>query len=76
MIFIKSFLTAVFYDCFKLMYAYSNKGDKACECYSCLKVMIHAHLQVIFFTIFIIKRASLKRSYLYMRLLQSSTIFK
>ena len=39
--------------------------------------MMQAHLHVVFFfTIFTIKRASLKRSYLCIKLLQSSSIFK
>ena len=39
--------------------------------------MIQAHLHVGFITmLLIIKRASLKQFYLYMKLLQSSTIFK
>ena len=73
---VKSFLTAILYDCFKLIYTYLNEEDKVCECYSCLEVVIQAHLHVGFFTIFFIKRASLlKRSYLYLKLLQSSTTF-
>ena len=55
---------------------YLNEGNKVRKCYSCLKMMTQAHLYVVFFTIFFIKRASLKRFYLYMRLLQPSTIFK
>ena len=74
-ILIKSFLTRVLYDCFKLIYAYLNERDKVCECYSCLKMVIQAHLHVGFLIIFFIKRASLKRFYLYFKLLQSSTIF-
>ena len=62
-ILIKSFLTGVLYDCFKLIYAYLNEGDKVCECYSCLKMVIQAHLHVGFFTIFFIKRESHKRFY-------------
>ena len=76
MILIKSFLTEVLYDCFKLMYVYLNEGYRVRECYSCLKMMIQAHLHVAFFTIFFIKLASLKRFYLYMKLLKSSTIYK
>ena len=76
MILIKSFLTGVLYDCFKLIYAYLNKGYNVRECYSCLKMMIQAHLHVGFLNIFIIKRASLKRFYLYKKLLQLSTTFK
>ena len=76
MILMKSFITGVLYDCFKLIYAYLIERDKIRECYSCLKMMIQAHLHVGFITIFFIKRASLKQFYLYMKLLQSSTIFK
>ena len=53
-----------------------NKGDKVCECYSCLKMIVQAHLHVGFFTILFIKRALLKRFYSYMKLLQSSTVYK
>ena len=31
MILIKSFLTGILYDCFKLIYAYLNEGDKVRE---------------------------------------------
>ena len=41
--------------------------------HSCLKMMIQAHLHVGFFTIYFIKRASLKRFYLYMKLFQLRT---
>ena len=74
-ILIKSFLTEVLCDCFTPMYVYLNEGDKVCERYSCLKMVIQAHLHVGFFTIFFIKRGSIKRLYLYLKLLQSSTIF-
>ena len=76
MILIKSLLTEVLYDCFKLICAYLNDGDKVPECYSCLKIMTQAHLYFGFFTVFFIKRASFKRFYLYMKLLQLSTVFK
>ena len=66
MILIKPFLTSVLYDCFKLVYAYLTEGDKVRKCYSCLKMMMQAYLHVGFFTIFIIKRESLKRSCVYM----------
>ena len=73
---IKSFLTGVLYDRFKLIYAYLMEGDKVCVCYSCLKMVIQAHLHVLFPTIFFTKRASsLKQIYLYLKFLQSSTIF-
>ena len=51
----------VLYDCFKLLYAYLKERDKVPECYSCLKMIVQAHLHVVFFPIFCIKRASLKR---------------
>ena len=50
-ILIKSFLTGVLHDFFKLIYAYLNEGDKVCECYSCLKMVIQPHLHY-FFTLF------------------------
>ena len=53
-----------------------NEGDRVRKCYSCLEMTIEAYLHVIFFTIFFIKRISLKRFYLYMKLLQSSTVFR
>ena len=56
------------YHCFKLIYTYLNEGDKVCECYSCLKMFIQAHLQLGFFTIFLIKHTSLKRLYIYSKL--------
>ena len=67
-------LNRVLYDCFNLIYAYLNKGDKVFECYSCLKMVIEANLHVGFFTRFFIKRGSLKLFYLYLKLLQSSTV--
>ena len=67
MIVIKCFLAGILYDCFKLIYAYLNEGDKGRECYSCLRLIVQAHLHVGFFTVFFIKRASLKRFYFYMR---------
>ena len=74
MIVIKSFLTGIFYDCFELICMYLNEWNRVCECYSCL--MIQGHLHLSFMTIFFIKPASIKLFYLYMKLLQSSTIFK
>ena len=68
MILMRSFLTRVLYDCFKVIYAYLNHGDNVRECYSCLEMQ--AYLHVGFFTMFFIKRASLKRFYLYMKLLK------
>ena len=76
MILVKSFLTGILYDCFKIIYASINEGDKVRGCYSCSKMIVQAYLHVGFFTIFFIKRASLKRFYSYAKLLQSSTIFK
>ena len=76
MILIKSFLTGTLNDCFKLIYTYLNEGDKVCECYSSLKMVIQTHLHVGFLTVFFTTRVSLKRFYLYLKLLQSSTNFK
>ena len=76
MIYIKPFLAGVLYNCFKLIHAYLNEGHKVRECYSCLKIIVQAHLYVGFFPIFSIKCASLKRFYLYVKMLQSSTILK
>ena len=73
---IKSFLTGVLYYSFKLTYAYLNEGDQFCECYSCLQMMILAHLHVRFSTIFFIKRALRKGFYLSLKLLQSRATFK
>ena len=68
MILIKSFLTGVLYDSFRLIYTYVNEVDKVRECYSCLEIMMQARLHVVFFfTVFIIKRASFKRFYLHMK---------
>ena len=53
---------------------YLNEGDRVRECYHCL--MIQVHLHVGFMTIVFIKPASFKSFYLYMKLLQSDTIFK
>ena len=49
MILIKSLLTGVLYDSFKLIYAYLNEADKVRECYNCLKMMMQANLHVRFF---------------------------
>ena len=48
MIYIKPFLTGILYDCFKLIHAYLNEGHKVRECYSCLKMIVQAHLCVVF----------------------------
>ena len=42
----------VLYDCFKLIYAYLKERDKVPECYSCLKMIVQAHLHVVFFQYF------------------------
>ena len=55
---------------------YLNEGDKVCECYNFLKMLTQARLHVGFFAIFFSKRGSLKQFYLYIKLYQSSTIFK
>ena len=75
-ILIKFFLKGALYDCLKLIYMYLNEGYKVRKCYSCLKMTIQAYLHIGFFTIFFIERISLNRFYLYMKLLQSSTVFK
>ena len=75
MILIKPFITGVWHDCFKFIYAYLSEENNVREYYSCLKMIIQARLHVGFFTIFLIKRPSLKRFYLSIKLLQSSTNF-
>ena len=60
----------------QLIYAFLNEGDKIRECYRYLKMIKQPHLHVAFFTVFFLKRISIKRFYLYMKLLQSSIIFK
>ena len=72
----KSFLSGVLYDCFKVIYTYLNEGDKVCLCYSCLKMVTQADLHVGFFTIFFIKHTSHKQFYLHLELLKSSIFFK
>ena len=82
MILMKSFLTGVLCD--YMIYTwmiyqtyirvFKWKGWRSRKW--CLKMMIQSHLHVGFFTIFFIKLASLKRFYFYMKLLQSSSIFK
>ena len=52
MILIKSFLAGVLYDCFKLIYVYLNKGDKICECYTCLKLSFAITYIFVFFSFF------------------------
>ena len=61
MILIKSFLTGISYDRFKLIYANLNDGDKVRECYSPLILMMQVHFQVVFFTKTFVKHVSLKR---------------
>ena len=56
MIVVRSFLARALYDCFKVIYMYLNEADKVRHYYSCLKMMIEAHLnvgflQVTFFTL-------------------------
>ena len=54
-ILIKSFSPGVLYDYFKLIYAYLYEGDKVHECCSCLKMMIQAYLDIVFFKIIFTK---------------------
>ena len=75
MILIKSFLTGFFMIVSNLCTRILKKGIKVRECCSCLKMIVQTHLHVCFFTAFFIRRASLKLLYLYMKRLQSSTIF-
>ena len=56
MVLIKSFLTGVLHGCFKLIYQYLNEVDKVRGYYSCLKLMVHAYLHVVFFLMFLIAR--------------------
>ena len=44
MIFLKSLLTGVLYDCFKLKFVYFNEGLEIGERHSCLKLRIKVHL--------------------------------
>ena len=76
MILIKSFFPGILHVSLKLIYTSLNERDKVRECYSCLKLMIQAHLFVGFFRMLFIKRASHKLFYLYINFLQSSTILK
>ena len=64
-LFVKSFLTRVLHDCFKLTYAYLNERDKVYECYSCLKMIIYKPIYMLIFVAkFFSKRGSLKQFYL------------
>ena len=63
MVLIKSFLTGVWYDSFKLTCVYSDEREEVRERYSCLKMIVQSHLHFDFFTIVFIKRALLKRFY-------------
>lgn len=69
MVAIKSFLTEVLRDHFKVLYVYLNEGDKVGECYSRVKLMIETNLHVGFFTITFFKHFLLKRIYWYIKLL-------
>ena len=74
MILIKSFLTGVLYDCFKLIYTYLNKGKKVRQCNGCLK-MIQAHLYFVFFQNIFYKICITLRI-LYKKQFQPSAVFK
>ena len=58
------------------LYVYLNEGDNVRKSYCCLKMVIQTHLHLVFFTMLFIKHELLKRFYLFMKVLQSSTIFK
>ena len=60
---IKSFLTEVLRDHFKVLNVFLNEGDKVGECYSCMKLMIETNLHVGFFTITFFEHFLLKRIY-------------
>ena len=62
MVVIKSFITEVFYDNFKPIFVYLNEGEKVCKCYSSLKLMVKAHLDAGFFTIFLLDMLHLNHS--------------
>ena len=66
MIFIKFFWKG-FVWLFQIYICTYKWRNKLCECYSCLKMIVQAHLHVEFFPIFCIKSASLKRFYLYVK---------
>ena len=60
MVLIKSFLTGVLHDHFKLTYMYLNEEEKfreCCECYNSKKLTIQANLHVGFFTISFVKHS-------------------
>ena len=57
------------------MPAYLNERDKVRESYSCLKMMMQAHVHT-GFSLYFSLTASLKLFYLYTKLLQSSAIFE
>ena len=55
----------VLYDCFKLVCAYLNEEDKISECYSCLKMMIQAHLHVVVFLKYFLLNVHHLNDYIY-----------
>ena len=61
MVLIKSYFTETLSDCSKLTYVYWNYGDQDRDCYSCLNLMVKAHLLVAFFKMFFIIHVSVKR---------------
>ena len=72
MVLIKSFLTGVWYDSFRLTCAYSDEREEVRERYSCLKMIVQPHLHFDFFTIVFIKRALRKQFYLNVHYLSGS----
>ena len=62
MVVIKSFITEVFYDHFKPIFTYLNEGEKVCECYSRLKLMVEAHLHVGFSQLVLLDMLQLNHS--------------
>ena len=81
MILIESFLKEALYDWSKLVWVYLNDGDKVRECYAnsllinVREFKMQVFLHVDFFKTFLINYVLLKQSYLYMKQLQSITIF-
>ena len=51
MVLIKSLLTGALCDRSKLVYGYLNEVNKACKCYSCLKLMVQAYFDADFLKI-------------------------
>ena len=76
-ILIKSFLTGVLNDYFRLIYAYLNEGDKVCECYGVIKMVMQAHLYVNFLLIlFIFETVAIKHNFLNKKIIMKCLAIK